>query len=90
AHELWGENKYEKNARVRIAQRGWHNRESSGGISISQVMLKNFFGFYPDVERQILLQNTPTEFSGKMYHVLYGGKYYTLINDGRKVRMKKE
>lgn len=90
AHELWGENKYEKNARVRIAQRGWHNRESSGGISISQVMLKNFFGFYPEVERQILKQEIPAEFSGKLYHVLYGGSYYTLINDGRKVRMKKE
>jgi hypothetical protein len=90
AHELWGENKYEKNARVRIAQRGWHNRESSGGISISQVMLKNFFGFYPDVERQILQQDIPSEFSGKLYHVLYGGNYYTLINDGKNVKMKKE
>ena len=90
AHELWGENKYEKNARVRIAQRGWHNRESSGGISISQVMLKNFFGFYPDVERQILQQNIPVDFSGKLYHVLYGGNYYTLEADGGKVRMRGE
>ncbi len=90
AHELWGENKYKKNARVRIAQRGWHNRESSGGISISQVMLKNFFGFYPDVERQILQQNVPDDFSGKLYHVLYGGNYYTLVAEGGKVRMRGE
>ncbi len=90
AHELWGENKYKKNARVRIAQRGWHNRESSGGISISQVMLKNFFGFYPDVEGNVLMNNIPGNFEGRLYHVLYGGDYYTLTAEDGKVKMKKE
>lgn len=90
AHELWGENKFNKNARVRIAQRGWHNRESSGGISISQVMLKDFFGFYPDIDGQVLTVNTPGKFSGNLYHVLYGGEYYTLNSQNGKVKMKKE
>ncbi len=90
AHELWGENRYEKNARVRIAQRGWHNRESSGGISISQVMLKDFFGFYPDVEGNPITAKGPAQFSGKLYHVLYGGQYYTLMADHGKIKMRKE
>lgn len=90
AHELWGENKYEKNARVRIAQRGWHNRESSGGISISQVMLKNFFGFYPEINGTPLRQNVPEEFTGKLYHVRYGDAYYTLTAKDGAVKMKKE
>ena len=90
AHELWGERKYEKDARVRIAQRGWHNRESSGGISISQVMLKNFFGFYPDVADNPITGIPPEGFSGKLHHVLYGGEYYTLTARNGQIRMKKE
>ncbi|MCA1746982.1 MAG: hypothetical protein LC655_04745, partial [Bacteroidales bacterium] len=90
AHELWGEDKYEKNARVRIAQRGWHNRESSGGISISQVMLKNFFGFYPEIDGTPLRQNVPVEFAGTLYHVRYGDAYYTLKAKDGTVKMKKE
>lgn len=90
AHELWGENKREKSARVRIAQRGWHNRESSGGISLSQVMLKDFFGFYPDVEGKAIQNSGTFDFSGKLYHVLYGGEYYTLTAENGSVKMKKE
>ena len=90
AHELWGDHKYEKNARVRIAQRGWHNRESSGGISISQVMLKNFFGFYPEVADNPITGTPPEGFSGKLHHVLYGGEYHTLIAKNGQTRMRKE
>ena len=90
AHELWGENKLEKNAKVRIAERGWNNRETSVGIAMSQVMLKNFFGFYPDVEGNPLKQNENWHFNGKMYHVKYAGDYYTLISKDGKVEMIKE
>ena len=90
AHELWGAHKLERSSRVRIAQRGWHNRESSGGISISQVMLKNFFGFYPGAEGSPVEDPGNLNFSGKLYHVFYGGEYYTLVAEGGKVEMKKE
>lgn len=90
AHELWGDDKYKKSAKVRIAERGWHNRESSSGIAMSQVMLKNFFGFYPDVEGNPLQKNENWHFDGTMYHVLYGGEYYTLISKDGKVEMIKE
>ena len=90
AHELWGENKWEKNADVRIAKRGWHNRESSGGISISQVMLKNFFGFYPSVHGEAIRQNADFKFPGKLHHVKYKGKYYTIDATGEKVEMTEE
>lgn len=90
AHELWGENKYNKMAKVRIAERGWHNRESSSGIAMSQVMLKNFFGFYPDVEGNALQNNTNSPFNGKLYHVKYQGEYYTLTSENGEVKMIKE
>jgi hypothetical protein len=90
AHELWGENKWEKNADVRIAKRGWHNRESSGGISISQVMLKDFFGFYPSVEGDPLREIKGWKFPGKLHHVKYKGKYYTIDATGQEVEMSEE
>ena len=87
AHELWGENKEQKNAQVRIAQRGWHNRESSSGIAMSQVMLKDFFGFYPQVgENPIALIKKP-EFVGTLYNVRYGNTYYKLTLNKGEVKM---
>ncbi|MBI9067069.1 MAG: hypothetical protein JEZ09_07235 [Salinivirgaceae bacterium] len=90
AHELWGDNKYKKNAKVRIAERGWHNRESSSGIAMSQVMLKNFFGFYPDVAGTPLKKINNLHFEGNLYHVKYAGDYYTLKSKEGKVEMIKE
>ncbi|PLX14183.1 MAG: hypothetical protein C0597_10425, partial [Marinilabiliales bacterium] len=90
AHELWGENKMNKKAKVRIAQRGWHNRESSSGIAMSQVMLKNFFGFYPDINGEVLHNNGQLNFKGKLYHVQFKGEYYTLITENGKTTMIKE
>lgn len=90
AHELYGENKNEKNAKVRIAQRGWHNRESSAGIAMSQVMLKDFFGFYPDADGQALIDISNFDFEGTLHHVKYGQEYFKLeLKDG-KVEMTKE
>jgi hypothetical protein len=43
AHELWGDNKENAKAKVRIAERGWHARDAMAGIGMSQVMLKFFF-----------------------------------------------
>ena len=81
AHELWGENKYTKNAKVRIPERGWNNRESSAGIEFSQVVLKNFMGFYPQIDGDIVQHYGPKiNFSGNLYNLLYGGKYYNIHN----------
>lgn len=88
AHELWGVNKREKNARVRIAQRGWHNRESLAGIGMSQVMLKDFFGFYPNVEGQAITAQMKPHFTGTLYHVKYGNDYFKLTSKNGEIEMK--
>lgn len=90
AHELWGENKREKNARVRIAQRGWHNRESSSGIAMSQVMLKNFFGFYPDVNGTVISNQDKPDMNGTLYNVKYGASYFDLILKDGDVEMVRQ
>lgn len=90
AHELFGENKKQKNASIRIAQRGWHNRESSAGIAMSQVMLKNFFGFYPNMQGDIIQKNENFDFSGKLHHVKFKNEYYRLEATNGVVKMIKE
>jgi len=90
AHELWGDEKETKNAKVRIAERGWHNRESSSGIAMSQVMLKNFFGFYPEIDGGALKPAGNWQFDGKMHHVFYKGEYYSIEYSGGIPVMKKE
>lgn len=90
AHELWGDHKLKKNAAVRIAKRGWHNRESSAGIAMSQVVLKNFFGFYPSVDGVVIQENKDWYMEGKLYHVKYKGDYYTLSSSDMGIQMTKE
>ena len=55
-----------------------------------QVMLKCFFGFYPDVQGHVLHGNIPSNFSGTLHHVRYGDEYYTITADKGAVKMKKE
>lgn len=91
ARELWGENKLNKSAKVRIADRGWNNRESSSGIGISQTVLKNFFGFNPQFNGSVISDNELWPFNGesKLHHVFYKGDYYTIkFQEGKPVMLK--
>ena len=92
AHELWGDNKLKESARVRIASRGWNNRESSSGIGISQVMLKNFFGFDPQISGEVISNSDAWPFNGKskLRHVNYKNEYYTIEFQNNKPVMVKE
>lgn len=90
SHELWGDDKFNRNARVRIPERGWHNRESVAGIDFSQVVLKNFMGFDPEINGEPLQPVQKIDFSGTLYHVLYGGKYYTVKYENGKTSMTEE
>ena len=79
AHELWGADKLNKNALVRIPERGWNNRESSAGIDFSQVLLKNFLGFYPQIDGTVM-QNNQQGFSinCNLWNVYFKGSYHTI------------
>jgi hypothetical protein len=79
AHELWDSNKFNKMGNVRIASRGWTSREAVDGIAFSQIMLKDFMGFYPDAFGRAI--NVPAQkipFTGTLYNVKYNGKYYNI------------
>ena len=93
AHELWGENKENKNAQVRIAERGWHIRDAASGIGMANVMLREFFGFMPK-----FMEDNPLDkpdmvrsLKGKMHNVRYQGSLYNITSDtdGLSMEMKK-
>ncbi len=90
SHELWGANKKEKSARIRIPERGWNNRESSSGVAFSQVMIKDFFGFYPKINGKTLNENINLQFNGRLYHVYYKNEYYTIEYKAGKPIMVRE
>jgi hypothetical protein len=90
SHELWGDNKFNKKGRVRIDERGWNCRDAAAGIDFSQVILKCFMGFDPAINGSILKPTQKVDFSGTLYHVLYGGKYYTVTYKNNKTVMKAE
>jgi hypothetical protein len=90
AHELWGADKENANAKVRIAERGWHARDAMAGIGMSQVMLKCFFGFDPDVSGNVIKAPNGIALEGTLHHVLYGGKYYTIRRHNGQVDFEEE
>lgn len=92
AHELWGENKYEHNARVRIARRGLCVRDAASGIAFANVMLREFFGFAPEFMDDQPLDNPEMvrSIQGKMHHVRYEGKLYTIISDENGLQLIEE
>jgi hypothetical protein len=90
AHELWGEDKENNNARVRIAERGWHARDAIAGIGMSQAMVKCFFGFNPEINGEVIRKPGTLDLNGKLHHVLYGGEYYTIALRNGQVSFEKE
>jgi len=91
AHELWGENKTNKKALVRIPERDWCNRESSSGTAFAQTMLNDFFGFYPDPDGTAIKARQGFQFDGRMHHVYYRDEYYTIeYQSGTPVMIKEK
>lgn len=92
AHELWGDNKDNKGSRVRIAERGWHVRDAASGIGFANVMLREFFGFMPKFmdDNPLDQPEMARSIRGKMHHVAYKGKYYTIISNEDGLSMKEE
>ncbi|MGV3510090.1 MAG: hypothetical protein ACO1N7_12435 [Sphingobacteriaceae bacterium] len=90
SHELWGDDKFTTNARVRIPERGWHCREAAAGIDFSQVVLKCFMGFNPEINGKTIQPTEKIDFAGTLHHVLYGGKYYSVTYNNGKTTMVDE
>ncbi len=92
ARELWGKNKYNKNARVRIARRGMCVREAASGIGFANVMLREFFGFAPKFMEDQPLDRPEMVRSirGRMHHINYKGELYSIVSDESGLKLIRE
>ncbi len=80
AHEFYGPGWKEKDAPVRIAERGGCMKECISGAAFSDVVINTFFGVEPSVDGQRLLADpqTPRPFQATLSGVRCHGKLYQL------------
>ncbi len=92
AHELYGPDKREYDAPVRIAERDCVCRESSGGVSFANAVIKSFFGYRPGLEGDELLfdPETPRGFQGQLRHVRHRDKFYTINSTSEGLSIQQE
>jgi len=92
AHELYGPNKREYDAPVRIAERDCVCREASGGVSFANTVIKTFFGYRPELIGDDLLfePNVPRGFQGQLRHVRHKDKYYTIHSTSAGLSIEEE
>ena len=84
ARELYGANKDNFNADVRIANRDLVNRECSGGVAFANTVLQLFFGFNPSPfnDNNVLVDSNKNRgFEGNLSNLFYNGNYYEIISD---------
>ena len=85
AHEFYGPNRNEYDAPVRIAEREGCMKECISGAAFADVVVSTFFGFAPSVDGKKILADpgTPRPFTGKLRHVSFRGKRFTILAGGK-------
>jgi len=53
-------------------------------------MLKDFFGFYPQIDGESVAVRNNFQFDGKLHHVFYKNEYYSIEYKSGKPVMTKE
>ncbi|MCP4176424.1 MAG: hypothetical protein GY756_01550 [bacterium] len=93
ARELFGPNKHNFDADVRIADRDLVNRECSGGVAFANSVIQYIFGFNPSYnnEDKILLDSeTPRGFTGKLLNLKYRNKYCSILSNDKGIQFISE
>ncbi len=93
SHEFTGPDSRGYDPVVRIASRGGQDANEVCGASFAEVIIRSFFGFRPElsVEEPVLLSpDTPRGFDGKLEHISWHGKLYTIVSDDKGVRIHAE
>lgn len=83
AREFYGPRRTEDDAPVRIAERDGCMKECISGGAFADVVVSSFFGFAPSVDGKTILTDpqTPRAFTGKLLHVSFRGKKFTINAD---------
>ncbi|WP_316838211.1 hypothetical protein [Pedobacter nutrimenti] len=84
AHEFLGPDGRGYDPIIRVAHRGGQDANEGCGTAFAEVIIRSFFGFRPDLSKDkpvLLLPNTPRGFNGKLEHVSWRKKLYTIVSD---------
>jgi hypothetical protein len=84
SHEFLGPDSRGKDPLVRIANRGGQDYNEGCGAAFAEVVLRSLFGYRPDLSGDrlpLLAPNTPRGFNGRLEHVSWRGKLYTINSD---------
>jgi hypothetical protein len=92
--EFYGPNKRDYDAPVRIATAGTICREAVCGAGFADVVIRSFFGFHPNLNfasrNPLWKPDAPRGFSGKLRHVRWGTKLYTITSGANGLNIIKE
>ena len=82
----------EYDAPVRIADRDYVCRESSGGVAFANTIIRSFFGYRPVLDGGMALfaEETPRGFTGKLRHVRQQNKLYTITSSANGLHFEVE
>jgi hypothetical protein len=92
AREFYGPRREQYDAPVRIAEREGCMKECISGVAFADVVASTFFGFAPSLDGKNALADpqTPRPFTGKLLHVLFRGKRFTISAGGKGSSVLKE
>ncbi len=89
AHEYYGPRRYEDDAPLRIAARGWCLRECTGGGAFAEFVVESLFGFSSDAGDELRLAGPSQDrgFTGGLYGVRFRDGSVDLACDAGGVRV---
>ena len=92
ARELFGPDKLDRHASVRIAQRRGCMRECCGGGAFAETAVTTLFGFRPKVGGgpDIFEPSVSRTFNGELRHLRYGWEMYTIRSGSSGLMLQKE
>lgn len=93
SHEFIGPDSRGYDPIVRIASRGGQDANEVCGASFAEVIIRSFFGFRPDLSGDkpfLLSPDTPRGFNGKLEHISWHEKLYTIVSDEKGVHILAE
>lgn len=93
AHEFVGDQSRGNDPVVRTASRGGQDANEVCGTAFAEVIIRSFFGFRPDLstDKPVLLSpSVPRGFNGKLQHVSWHGKLYSIVSDAKGLHITKE
>jgi hypothetical protein len=93
SHEFVGPDKRGSDPIVRVASRGGQDANEGCGAAFTEVIIRAFFGFRPDLSTdtpKVLSPDVPRGFIGELRHVSWRRRQYKVISDKQGVHIVAE